>query len=72
MFEQKIYTFLGYLKLPLWIFQKPKGENLIFILMKYVRFMINIKILVLITSNNTAKTAFGLKQHTNVAKLRTY
>src|SRR6201990_2640557 len=70
--NNQTYTFLGYFRLPLWLFHKLKGDYQIFILMKYVRFMLNIKILMLITSNNTGKCTFGLKHHTNVAIFRTY
>src|SRR6201990_2280150 len=68
----QIYTFLGYFRLPLLLFHKLKGDNQIFIHLKYVLFMINLKILMLTTSNNTGKCTFGLKHHTNVAKFRTY
>ena len=64
----QIYTFLGNFRLPLWLFHKLKGDNQIFIHMKYVLFMIYIKILMLTTSNNTGKCTFGLKHHSNVAK----
>src|ERR1044072_6394904 len=40
-----IYIFLGYFRLHLWLFHKLKGDYQIFILMKEVRFMLNIKIL---------------------------
>src|ERR1700755_77296 len=48
----QIYTFLGYFRIPLWLFHKPEDDNQIFILKIRVRFILHIKILLLITSNN--------------------
>src|ERR1700755_188630 len=61
----QIYTFLGYFRLPFGYFINHKMT--IKYLSVRVLFMLNKKILMLITSNNTGKRTFGLKQHTNVA-----